>query len=430
MFIANNRIPVRTTVETTSRAEDVISRCRKLAHFSEDTGSTRRTFLCAPMHDCHREIAVWMAAIGAEVRIDAAGNLRGFYAGAESKAPRLLMGSHLDTVPNAGAYDGVLGVVLAVALLEALEGRRLPFGIEVVGFSEEEGVRFGVPFVGSRALTGRLDRELLERKDSRGISVRSAIEEFGLNPQEIPRAALGNDNFGYVEFHIEQGPVLEARKRPLGVVDAIAGQSRLEFTFVGRANHAGTTPMHLRYDAIAGAAEWTTAVEREANKISGLVATVGKIEAKPGATNVIAGEARLTLDVRHGLDQVRTRAVENLIREAEEIARRRGLSVSQNIMLNQQAVSMDPFLIYEIEQAIRKTGCEPHRMVSGAGHDAMILAEKVPAAMIFLRTPGGISHHPAESVATEDVAKAIECGLHLLDQLASSPTLQRRMCRA
>jgi allantoate deiminase len=382
------------------------------------------------MHDCHREIAVWMAAIGAEVRIDAAGNLRGFYAGAESKAPRLLMGSHLDTVPNAGAYDGVLGVVLAVALLEALEGRRLPFGIEVVGFSEEEGVRFGVPFVGSRALTGRLDRELLERKDSRGISIRSAIEEFGLNPQEIPRVALGNDNFGYVEFHIEQGPVLEARKRPLGVVDAIAGQSRLEFTFVGRANHAGTTPMHLRYDAIAGAAEWTTAVEREANKISGLVATVGKIEAKPGATNVIAGEARLTLDVRHGLDQVRTRAVENLIREAEEIARRRGLSVSQNIMLNQQAVSMDPFLIHEIEQAIRKTGCEPHRMVSGAGHDAMILAEKVPAAMIFLRTPGGISHHPAESVATEDVAKAIECGLHLLDQLASSPTLQRRMCRA
>jgi len=421
---------VRTKGETTNRAEEVIARCRKLAHFSEDPGSTRRTFLSAPMHDCHREIAAWMTALGVEVRIDAAGNLRGFYAGAESKAPRLLLGSHLDTVPNAGAFDGVLGVVLAVALLEALHGRQLPYGIEVVGFSEEEGVRFGTPFIGSRALTGRLDKKLLSRKDPRGISVRTAIEEFGLNPQEIPLAALADGILGYVEFHIEQGPVLEALKLPLGVVDAIAGQSRLEFTFVGRANHAGTTPMHLRYDAIAGAAEWITAVEREANKVPGLVATVGAIEAQPGATNVIAGEARLTLDVRHGLDQVRTRAVENLIREGEEIAKRRGLSIRQNIVLSQSAVAMDPFLIHEIEQAIREAGCEPHHVVSGAGHDAMILAEKVPAAMIFLRTPGGISHDPAESVAIEDVAKAIECGLHLLDQLSSSPTFHKRMCRA
>jgi allantoate deiminase len=382
------------------------------------------------MHDCHREIAAWMTALGVEVRIDAAGNLRGFYAGAESKAPRLLLGSHLDTVPNAGAFDGVLGVVLAVALLEALDGRQLPYGIEIVGFSEEEGVRFGTPFIGSRALTGRLDKKLLSRKDPRGISVRTAIEEFGLNPQEIPLAALGDGILGYVEFHIEQGPVLEALKLPLGVVDAIAGQSRLEFTFVGRANHAGTTPMHLRYDAIAGAAEWITAVEREANQVPGLVATVGAIEAQPGATNVIAGEARLTLDVRHGLDQVRTRAVENLIREGEEIAKRRGLSIRQNIVLSQSAVVMDPFLIHEIEQAIREAGCEPHHVVSGAGHDAMILAEKVPAAMIFLRTPGGISHDPAESVAIEDVAKAIECGLHLLDQLSSSSTFHKRMCRA
>ncbi len=382
------------------------------------------------MHDCHNEITGWMTALGAKVRIDAAGNLRGFYAGAESKAPRLLLGSHLDTVPNAGAYDGVLGVVLAVALLEALSGRQLPYGIEIVGFSEEEGVRFGTPFIGSRALTGRLDEKLLSRKDPGGISVRSAIEEFGLDPGELPLAALGDDILGYVEFHIEQGPVLETLKRPLGVVESIAGQSRFEFTFGGRANHAGTTPMHLRYDAIAGAAEWITAVEREANKVPGLVATVGAIEAQPGATNVIAGEARLTLDVRHGLDEVRTRAVENLIREATEIAKRRGLSVRPNVLLSQSAVAMDPFLIHEIEQAIRKTGCEPHHMVSGAGHDAMILAEKIPAAMIFLRTPGGISHDPSESVAIEDVAKAIECGLHLLDQLSSSPSFHKRMCRA
>jgi allantoate deiminase len=421
---------VRTTGETINRAQEVIVRCRKLALFSEDPGGTRRTFLSPPMHDCHTEITVWMEAVGAKVRIDAAGNLRGFYAGAESNAPRLLLGSHLDTVPNAGAYDGVLGVVLAVALLEALEGQRLPFGIEIVGFSEEEGVRFGTPFIGSRALTGRLDEELLLRKDPRGISVRSAIEEFGLNPREIPLAVLGSDILGYLEFHIEQGPVLQTLKQPLGVVDAIAGQSRLEFTFVGRANHAGTTPMHLRYDAIAGAAEWITAVEKEAHKVPRLVATVGAIEARPGATNVIAGEARLTLDVRHGLDEVRNRTVETLVRAAEEIAKRRGLSVNQKILLSQQAVAMDPFLVHEIEQAIQATGCEPHRMVSGAGHDAMILAERVPAAMIFLRTPGGISHDPAESVALEDVAKAIECGLHLLDRLSSSPTFHKRMCRA
>jgi allantoate deiminase len=421
---------VRTTSGTTSRAEEVIARCRKLARFSEDIGGTRRTFVSAPMRECHREIAAWMKPLGVETRIDAAGNLRGLYPGAESKAPRLLLGSHLDTVPNAGAFDGVLGVVVAVALLESLAGRRLPFGIEIIGFSEEEGVRFGTPFIGSRALIGRLDDELLARQDARGVSVRKAIEDFGLDPREISLAALKDGILGYIEFHIEQGPVLETLNRPLGVVEAIAGQSRLEFIFLGRANHAGTTPMHLRRDAIAGAAEWIIAVEREAQSVPGLVATVGVIEAKPGATNVIAGEARLTLDVRHGSDEVRARAVDNLIRQAEEIAGRRGLSVSRNVLLSQQAVPMDSFLVNEIERAIGQAGCEPHRMVSGAGHDAMILAERIPSAMVFLRTPGGISHDPAESVRTDDVAKAIECGMHLLEQLASSPTLQGRMHRA
>ena len=224
---------MRTTGETTNRAEEVIARCRKLARFSEDSGSTRRTFLSAPMRDCHHEIAGWMEPLGVEVRIDAAGNLRGFYPGAESKAPRLLLGSHLDTVPNAGAYDGVLGVVLAVALLEALDGRRLPFGIEIVGFSEEEGVRFGTPFIGSRALTGRLDEELLRPPGCAGNFRAQGHRRVRLESREIPQAALGDDILGYVEFHIEQGPVLETLKRPLGVVDAIAGQSRLEFTFRG-----------------------------------------------------------------------------------------------------------------------------------------------------------------------------------------------------
>jgi allantoate deiminase len=382
------------------------------------------------MRDCHREISRWMELLGVHARVDAAGNLRGFYPGTERKAPRLLIGSHLDTVPNAGAYDGVLGVVLALALLEELRGRRLAFGIEVLGFSEEEGVRFGIPFIGSRALVGRLDRELLDAQDAQGISVRKAIQNFGLNPEEIPQAELESDALGYIEFHIEQGPVLENLNQPLAAVEAIAGQSRLEFIFCGRANHAGTTPMHLRRDALAGAAEWISAVEQAARGVHGLVATVGKIGVKLGATNVIAGEARLTLDVRHRSDDIRLRAVEDLIGKAREIVARRRLSVTETTLLDQRAVAMDSVLVEEIERAICKTGCKPHRMTSGAGHDAMIVAEKIPAAMIFLRSPGGISHDPAESIAVEDVEKAIECGLHLLDQLAASPEFQKRINRA
>ena len=416
--------------DSTARAETVISRCQTLARFSEDVGSTRRTFLSPPMRDCHREIATWLSPLAVSVTIDAAGNLRGLYPANHPNAPRLLIGSHLDTVPNAGAYDGILGVVLAIALLETLEGRRLPFGIEVIGFSEEEGVRFGVPFIGSRALVGRLDHELLSRRDVHGVSIREAIQNFGLNADQVPAATLKDDVLGYVEFHIEQGPVLGNLGRSLGVVEAIAGQSRVELSFAGSANHAGTTPMHLRRDALAAAAEWIIDVERAALSISDLVATVGFVGAKPGAVNVIAGEALATLDVRHGSDNVRTEALSDLIARAEQIAKRRGLSVKTNALLSQRAVAMDTFLADRIEDAIRKAGCEPHRMVSGAGHDAMIVAEKVPAAMIFLRTPGGISHDPAESVLIEDVAKAIDCGVHLLAQLASSQETLGRMCRA
>lgn len=412
------------------RAEGVFARCKQLASFSEDPGSTRRTFLSPPMRECHREIGNWLTAAGAEVSIDAVGNLRGFYSAEQSGAPRLLIGSHLDTIPNAGAYDGVLGVVVAVALLEALEGRRLPFGIEVVGFSEEEGVRFGTPFIGSRALIGRVDEELLNRRDVTGISVRTAIERFGLNPAEIARAALADDTLAYLEFHIEQGPVLESLGLPLGVVETIAAQTRVEFVFFGHANHAGTTPMHLRHDAIAAAAEWIVAVERTAQSPPDLVATVGQIAAKPGAINVIAGEVRVALDLRHESDDICTCVRDTLDRLAEEIAERRGLTLRRRVLLSQRAVAMDPFLVEQAEKVMQKIGCRPHRMVSGAGHDAMILAEKVPAAMIFLRSPGGISHDPAESVVVEDVAKALECGSQLLDELASSSEFQKRICRA
>jgi len=382
------------------------------------------------MRDCNRQITNWLAASGAEVHVDAAGNLRGFYSGGEANAPRLLIGSHLDTVPKAGAYDGILGVMIAVSLVDSLQGQKLPFAIEVIGFSEEEGVRFGKPFIGSRALVGRLDEETLNCQDADGVSVRAAIEDFGLNSTEIAGAEIGEDALGYLEFHIEQGPVLASAQRPLGVVECIVAQTRMELVFSGATNHAGTTPMGLRRDAIVGAAEWIVSVEHTAKNTPGLVATVGVIEATPGAVNAIPGLARVTLDVRHGSDEICAQAAEKLVKQSEEIATKRGLGFRNRVLLRQQSVKMDPFLIEQSEKAIRSIGCEPHRMVSGAGHDAMILAEKVPAGMIFLRSPGGISHDPAESVEVGDVAKALQCGIHLLKQLAQSSEFLKRTTRA
>jgi allantoate deiminase len=413
-----------TSHDRQSLAHEVLARCQTLAGFSEDVGSIRRTFLSAPMRDCHREIASWLAPFGVDTRIDGVGNLRGLYPAAAMPAPRLIIGSHLDTVPNAGAYDGVLGVVLGVALLSALGGRKLPYAIEIVGFSEEEGVRFATPFIGSRALVGRVDDSLLSRQDAAGVSVRQAIVDFGLNPASIAQAAVREDILGYLEFHIEQGPVLENIGRPLGVVESIVGQSRLEFSFIGHANHAGTTPMNLRHDALAAAAEWISVVERRAQTTSGLVATVGAIQAKPGAVNVIAGETRLSLDVRHRDDQGRNTAVDYFVRRAEEIAERRGLMVGWKVQVDQPAVPMDPPLVRRVEQAVHRAGCDPYRLVSGAGHDAMVMAAKFPSAMIFLRTPGGISHDPAEAVNVGDVARAIDCGFHLLEQWATGSELQ------
>ena len=401
-----------------------------LASFSEDAAARAARFSLRRCGTVTAKSPIGCATAGAEVTIDAAGNLRAFYPAAHW-APRVCSRLSSRHRPKRWRLRWRSRSCSSLSLFSNLSiDRRLPFAIEVIGFSEEEGVRFGLPFIGSRALVGSLDDELLSRRDANGISVRSAIENFGLNPAEIPHAAVSEDALAYFEFHIEQGPVLESLGLPLGGVEAIAAQTRIEFTFMGRANHAGTTPMHLRHDAVAAAAEWIVAVERTALAEPGLVATVGQIEAKPGAINVIPGEARLSLDVRHPSDAVAAGAEESLVHLAEEIAERRGLSLRRKHLLDQKAVAMDPFLVDQIEQAIRAVGCQPHRMASGAGHDAMILAEKIPSAMIFLRSPDGISHDPAESVEIDDVAKALECGMHLLDQLAKSSEFLKRMCRA
>jgi len=389
---------------------DVIARCRLLAQCSEEPGFITRTFLSQPMHAVHAHLRGWMEQAGMSVAIDHAGNLRGLYSSALPSVPRLFIGSHLDTVPHAGAFDGILGVVLGVALVERLAGRRLPFAIEVIGFSEEEGVKFGVPFIGSRAFIGDVDNELLAQCGD-------AITAFGLDPGRIGEARAGADAIGYLEFHIEQGPVLESLHLPLGVVEAIAGQSRLDVLFEGKANHAGTTPMNLRRDALAGAADWIGAVEREAHTIPGAVATVGCLNVSPGASNVIPGSAAASLDVRHANDPIRHHLVARLLRCAEQIAAARCLTASWEQRLDQPAVAMDSGLMQMLNCAVQSAGFPLHRMPSGAGHDAMIVARRMPTAMLFLSSPGGISHHPDETVLAEDVSSALDVGMRFLELL-------------
>jgi allantoate deiminase len=405
-----------------AQAEKVIARCRYLAQFTEEPGQIKRTFLSPSMRICMQAVQGWMEAAGMAVRTDAAGNLRGRYAGAGGGC--LMVGSHLDTVPDGGAFDGMLGVMLGLAMVEALEGEKLPFAIELVGFSEEEGVRFRFPFIGSRALVGRLDPGLLATQDGDGTSLTEALTGFGLDPLQIKDCVLREEVACFLEFHIEQGILLESEDLSLGVVQAIAGQTRAEITFTGRASHAGTTPMRLRNDAVAGAAEWVGEVERLALDTPGLVATVGDLRTHPGAGNIVAGQLRASLDVRHADDSIRHRAVDTLLAQADSIAARRGLTVGTKISMDQPAVTMDPGMCALAMEAIRSTGVTPLSMVSGAGHDAMILAERVPTTMIFLRSPEGLSHHPEESVRPQDVENALAAGLAFLRHMNKEQSIQ------
>ncbi len=404
---------------STAKAERVIARCRELAGCTEVPGETTRMFLCNAMRQCHERVSTWMKAAGMDVSVDPAGNLRGLYAGVSGDAPRLLIASHLDTVPNAGAFDGILGVLMGIALVEELAGKRLPFAIEVIGFSEEEGTRFGAPFLGSRALLGTLDDALLARTDADGLSVAAAIKDFGLDTSRLHEAKLAARPLGYLEIHIEQGPVLESEGLPLGVVEAIAGQTRMEFVFTGTANHAGTTPMHLRKDSLLAAAEWMLAVEAYARGVDGLVATTGRVTAVPGAVNVIAGEARVTLDVRHAKDSVRKEALRQFLAVAGSIAVKRSVHATNKTMSEQAAVPMDAQLTETLTAAVKAAGAPVRKMVSGAGHDAMMVAPHMPAAMLFLRSPGGLSHHPDESVVSGDVEQALAAGIKFLEMLAA-----------
>ena len=401
-----------------TRAAAAIAECRLIATMSEEPDRTTRRFLTPPVATVHAHLRRRMQALGMTVQTDGAGNLRGLWQPEGAREKRLILGSHIDTVPNAGAFDGVLGVVLALEWVRMAQKLEIPRTIEVIAFSEEEGVRYGVPFLGSRAVAGIFDPKMLAYEDADGIRMDDAIRAFGLDPASIPEAVLDDAVLGYVEIHIEQGPVLEAEGLSLAVVEGIAGQSRLGFRFTGQANHAGTTPMHLRRDALAAASEWMTAVETSAGEVEGLVATVGKIRVEPDAGNVIPGVVDLSLDVRHISNRTRGHYVQQFTRLASTIAHRRGLEVEWVQKLDERSVKMDNILSSDLHAAVEAAGFPRRRMPSGAGHDAMVMAVRVPSAMLFLRSPGGISHHPAEAVLEQDVEAALKVGAFFLRRLA------------
>jgi allantoate deiminase len=400
------------------QAGEVVRWCRRLATFSETPNGITRTCLSPPMREVHTALAEWMARLGMSVRVDAIGNIRGSYGRSDK---RLLIGSHLDTVPDAGAFDGILGVVLGIALVEIHGDKLRDLGIEVIGFSDEEGVRFGTPFLGSRAVAGTFDLQLLDLRDSRGRSLAQAVRDFGLDPKRIPDATMAPGALGYLEFHIEQGPVLEEAGSPVGVVDAISGQTRASLIFTGVPAHAGTTPMTMRKDALAAGARFVSEVERRALASSGLVATVGKIEVEPAAGNVVPGACSLTLDVRHRDDSRRHAAFDEMMTAAGSIAAERGVTLSWERTLDQVSVPMSPGFTSLLERGVTDAGLPLHKLPSGAGHDAMVLAPQVPAAMLFLRCAGGISHNPAEDVREQDVAAALSVGIRFLDHLQRAP---------
>ena len=405
-----------------SLADEVLARCDRLALCTEEPGRITRPFLCPSANLVHRLVGDWMREAGMTVRVDAIGNILGLYPGANANAPVFVIGSHLDTVPDAGRYDGILGVLLGIAAVQRLGGTRLPFAIEVVGFSEEEGIRYKTSYLASSAYICNFNADI-DRPDAAGITMRKALEEFGLDPDELICLRVGRPKpLGYLEAHIEQGPVLEMANLPLGVVEAIAGQTRLWLRFDGKAGHAGTEPMAMRRDALVAASEFVVSVNGMARSIPGLVATVGMLSVAPGAVNVVPGTVRLSLDVRHGDDSTLETAVTRLLEIAAAIAQDRRCSFHVERREQHAATKANDRLTTMLTAAAESLGHRPLRMVSGAGHDAVVMAGICPMTMLFVRSIGGISHHPDEAVHPADVHAALDVMVAFLERLAGDPT--------
>jgi len=403
----------------TSTAALVLGRADRLAACTEEPGRLTRRFATPALAQAGDLVCEWMRAAGMDARRDAIGNVIGRREPARGgSAGTVMLGSHLDTVVDAGRYDGMLGVLVALACVERL-GDDLPFAVEVYAFADEEGVRYGTAYLGSSVVAGAFDPAALQRRDADGVTMADAIEAVGGEPGALAAARRdAADLLGYVEVHIEQGPMLEAEDLPVGVVTGIAGQTRAEVAFTGVAGHAGTVPMALRRDALVAAAGWIVAVEAQAGTTEGLVATVGELRVEPGASNVIPARAALSLDVRHLDDTAREAALAALRDRAEAIAAARGVAADWAEVQATPAVACSPALAGELEAAVEAAGVRIARLPSGAGHDAAVMSRLCDVAMLFVRCAGGISHNPAEAVTAGDVAVAIDVTSRLLDRLA------------
>jgi len=408
-----------------------VARCDELgiAPYSDLPDALYRAFLTPAHAAALNKMAEWMREAGMAVRLDGAANLIGRYEAEVPGAPALLVASHIDSVRNAGRYDGPLGIMLGVecaARLQA-EGRRLPFALEVIAFGDEEGSRFPESMLCSRAIAGVLKEGATAVKDAAGMSVAEALNTFGEHVQ-VPMPATGpasakyqpKDVIGYLEAHIEQGPVLESEGLAVGVVSGIAAQLRYSIYVSGEAGHAGTAAMHLRKDALTGAAEMALAVERIAHEGGAdLVATVGQMDVRPGSVNVVPGNVRFSLDVRSGSETIRNAAAARILEAIAAIASARGLGLTSQQTQDLPASPCDPSLTSLLEVAMEQAGYLKRTLVSGAGHDAMVVSALCPTAMLFIRCEKGISHNPAEAVKTEDAEAALAVMMNFLKLLES-----------
>lgn len=388
----------------------MMDRLDKLALHTDEPGKLTRLYLSRAHHSAVDAVMGWFREAGLSPSLDAIGNVSARLEGATPGLPALIIGSHIDTVRDAGKYDGNLGVLAGLAVVEEIRrlGEKLPFAIEVIAFGDEEGVRFPDTLSGSRAAAGRFDMGALDGADADGVTMRAALESFGLDPGGIASVARRPaDALAYLELHIEQGPVLEAADQPLGVVTSIASIQRFSARVTGEAGHAGTVPMPYRHDALAAAAEMVLAVERIARARPGMVGTVGIIGAEPGAVNVIPGEVRFSLDLRAPNDGDRKAGVAEVLAELDAIAKRRGVALSLAAGYEEEAALCHPAIRDGLAAAIRTLGHEPITLPSGAGHDAMSFEALCPMGMLFLRCKGGISHNPAESITEADADAAL-----------------------
>lgn len=403
-----------------------MDRCEALSQHSELESGLTRVYLSAEQHAVNELVIGWMREAGMTTRIDAIGNCIGRYEADRPDKPCLILGSHLDTVRDAGRYDGMLGVVTAIECVHALHAvaERLPFAVEVIGFADEEGVRFGTSLLCSRAIAGTLDEGVLNAVDKDGVDLTEAMRRSGLDPDRVGEAAYSSAQvLAYAELHIEQGPVLETEGIPVGVVTAINGSTRYALEITGMAGHAGTVPMNLRQDALAAAAECVLAVEALAKREAPLVATVGRLETLPGAINVIPSKVRFSLDLRSPDDAQRATAVNAVLSEMKTICERRSVSLDLKQLNDARVALCAPWLQTQISEAIAAEGLPVRCLPSGAGHDGMAMQALTDIGMLFVRCKRGISHNPAEAVSEPDVEVALRVFLRFITSFEARQTI-------